>query len=86
MARYFFHTDNGIAVLDPEGLDLAQERDAWLQAVQLLGELLKDRPQDFLNSEALMVTVVSDLGDVRLTIMASVLSADRNGTGRDAAA
>lgn len=48
MPRYFFNTENGEVVCDAGGEVLPDETAAKREAVKLMGAILRDRPDDFL--------------------------------------
>jgi hypothetical protein len=73
MARYFFHTDNGVERRDAEGVELSTDQPAHLAAALFLGELLVDSPEEFWTSQSLTVTVTNGAGRVELVLNARVL-------------
>jgi hypothetical protein len=77
MTRYFFHTDNGDARLDADGVELPAGQATRLAATRLLGELLADRPEDFWLSRSLTLTVTDARGEVELVLTASVVAGPR---------
>ncbi len=43
MTHYFFDTENGDMIVDREGVDLASFQAARMEAVLLMGDLIRDR-------------------------------------------
>ncbi|WP_371132680.1 hypothetical protein [Phenylobacterium sp.] len=70
MARFFFHTENGAVRLDTDGVELASEDAAGLEATGLLGALLADSPRGFWDSRRLTVTVADADGQTLFTVEA----------------
>jgi hypothetical protein len=62
MSRYFFHTEDGRHIPDIEGTDLPTLAAARVEAVRVLGELLKENPDEVLSTGALRLTVTNDAG------------------------
>lgn len=75
MARYFFHSDNGKAYHDDDGLELPSDHDAELEAVRLIGALLAEQPEAFWSSQLLTVTVTDCRGRAACSLRTSVLRA-----------
>lgn len=73
MARYFFHSDNGVAHRDADGVEFPTDDAAGLEAVRLLGELLAERPEAFWSSEALIITVTRPGEEMAFALRASVV-------------
>lgn len=49
MPRYFFHTQDGDAHRDGEGMSFADMHTAKLEGLKTMGQLLKDGPEEVLN-------------------------------------
>ena len=62
MSKFFFHTGDCGAGLDAEGQELADTNTAQIEAVRLLGELLRDEPRGFWNERAMKVVVTDEAG------------------------
>lgn len=62
MASYFFHSENGHPHQDEVGLELASEDEARREAVRMLGDLIKGKPGEILDSGHLKIRVKSDAG------------------------
>jgi hypothetical protein len=62
MAHFYFHTEDGRAIADDEGLDLATLADARIEAVRVLGDILRENPQELLDTGALRLTVTDGSG------------------------
>ena len=75
MARYFFHSEGVDSHHDSEGVDLVDDRFARVQATQLLGEMLKDRAQDFADGRmrTLTISVVDGEGRLQLVLTAAIV-------------
>ena len=71
MPRFHFHTEDGAAYSDEEGIELAGMSDARLQAVRMLGEMLRERPDKFWEDGGLVLTVTDDRGLVLFVLDAS---------------
>jgi len=65
MPKYFFHVHDGQSFPDQQGTDLANLTAAQLEAVQLMGQMMKDDSQAFWNGEDWRVQV-TDEGDMTL--------------------
>ena len=62
MPRFYFHTEDGRRLLDREGVDLPDLDAARRQAVRALGEILKDRSDEFWADGALRMSVCDEDG------------------------
>lgn len=62
MTRYFFHTEDGLRLEDEDGTLLPSDDAARLEAVRILGELLREKPEMFWAHERFDVTVVDETG------------------------
>lgn len=62
MARFFFHTEDGRPILDDEGTELATLAEARVEAVRVLGDLLRETPEEILATGALRLTVTDAKG------------------------
>jgi hypothetical protein len=74
MARYFFHTADGVVHRDADGLELPTERAAKLAAVEYLGELLVERPTMLEFGERLLLTVTDQKGRVAFAVQANLIA------------
>lgn len=70
--RFYFHTENGKAHRDKDGVELPAAAAAEAEALRLLGELLKDGQQDFQHDGGLRLTVEDARGLTLLTIDVSL--------------
>lgn len=75
MPRYFFHTEDGSSQLDHEGMELDSARTAQVAAVKLMGETLKDQPEDVLGSRAFRVIVTDEAGLILFVLDLSAVEA-----------
>ena len=62
MARYFFHSEDGRRISDEEGTELATLAAARIEAVRVLGDLLKEDPGHVLATGGLQLTVTDEAG------------------------
>lgn len=62
MATYYFHTEDGHPHNDEFGLDLETRADAQREAVRMLADLIKDRPDEVLQNGHWKVVVAGDAG------------------------
>jgi len=57
MSRYYFHSEDGRRFPDEDGTELPSDDAARLEAVRVLGELLRERPELFWDHECFRLTV-----------------------------
>ena len=57
MPRFFFHTQDGAAVRDEEGVELIDLEHAKIEGAGLLAEMLRSNPEEFWRSQSLSLTV-----------------------------
>jgi hypothetical protein len=62
MARFFFHTEDGQPIPDDEGTELGTLAEARVEAVRVLGDLLRETPDEVLATGALRLTVTDAAG------------------------
>ena len=62
MAQFFFHTEDGRSVSDDEGTDLETLADARVEAVRVLGDILRESPEEVLATGQLRLTVTDAAG------------------------
>ena len=60
MPRFVFHTEDGRCFPDENGIELADVETAKVEAVAVLGELLKEDARNFWNTESFRLTVVDE--------------------------
>ncbi len=60
MSRFYFHTEDGVAHRDDEGVELRTLADARREAVRVLGEMLKEQPDTFWTDGGLKLTVADE--------------------------
>jgi hypothetical protein len=82
MPRYFFHTQDGKTITDEEGLELSDSAAARTEAVRLLGEILREGPDEFWQTEHLALTVTDHEGLTLFVLTASALRAPAMPGGR----
>lgn len=68
MHRYYFHTEDGHRLEDEDGTLLPSDDAARLEAVRVLGELLREKPEMFWAHERFDVTVTDDAGATLLIL------------------
>jgi len=80
MARYYFHSEDGRNYPDEEGTELPSLEAARIEAVRVLGDILKEDPDEVLSNGALRVTVTDDAGLIyfALDVSATDAAAGRN--------
>jgi hypothetical protein len=57
MPRYFFHTHNGVTVLDDRGLEFPNFRAARDEAIRTCGEMLRQIPSAINNGDPFQLWV-----------------------------
>lgn len=73
MARYFFNTQDGVAVPDTEGVELPSGAEAEVEAVTLAGEMLQEHAKDFWRTKSFTVTVTDETGLALFTIITEAI-------------
>ena len=62
MARYFFHSEDGRPRTDDEGTELPSLAAARVEAVRVMGDILKEEPDQVLATGSLRLTVTDKTG------------------------
>jgi hypothetical protein len=62
MAQFFFHTENGRSVRDDDGIELESFPAARVEAVRVLGDILRENPEEVLATGQLRLTVTDKAG------------------------
>lgn len=75
MPRYFFHFGDTEAGLDLNGIDLADDNEARIQAARTLGEMLKDKAGEFWSAGEMRVTVTDETGLILFVLDLSAIFA-----------
>ena len=77
MNRYFFDIEDGRASRDREGTELTSQQQVRLEAVKLLGQVLRERSASFWDDPELRLTVRddTDLILMRLTVFGTLAPA-----------
>ena len=75
MQRFFFHTEDGSAVLDRDGVDLPDVAAARHEAVRAVGEMLKERSAEFWADGMLRMRVADARGLTLFLVEVSVTAA-----------
>lgn len=68
MRTYYFQTENGIRVEDDIGTPLSGDDAARLEAVRVMGELLRERPELFWEHKRFRLSVTDEAGATVLTL------------------
>jgi hypothetical protein len=63
MPRFFFHTHDGTAVIDPDGIDLAGQDDARGEAVRVASEVLNRLGSRFWEEGKWLLNVTDERGE-----------------------
>lgn len=79
MNRYYFDIENGRSSRDEEGTEFANQKGVRLEAVELLGQVLRDRSGSFWDDPELTLTVRddADLILMHLTVLGTLAPATR---------
>jgi hypothetical protein len=79
MARYYFDLEDGQSGRDEEGTALPTLKSMRVAAVEMLGQVLRDRSDTFWDGPDLMLTVrdEKDLVLVRLTVFGTLSAASQ---------
>lgn len=73
MARYFFHVADGRREIDDEGIELADDAEARLEAVRYGGNILADEPEKLLADDSLQSHVTDERGEARFAVIISAV-------------
>jgi hypothetical protein len=79
MTRFFFHTEDGRNVSDSEGTELNTLAEARVEAIRVLGDMLRENPDELLATGEFRLTVTDARG---LIYFALDLSATDAAAGR----
>ena len=60
MPRYYFHLQDGTLEIDDQGTELLDFNAAKIEAVRLLGAVIKDQPDEFWSSSSLKMMVTDE--------------------------
>ena len=71
MPRYFFHTVAGAANYDGDGIVLANDEAARMQATRTLGQLIDLSPEELWMDRRLTVTVANQAGETLFVLEAT---------------
>lgn len=82
MPRFHFHTEDGGAYADEDGIELASMNVARIQAARMLGEMLKEQADKFWEDGGLKLTVTDDLGLVYFVLEVSAIEAPAGAAAR----
>lgn len=80
MPLYFFHSQDGDVVIDPDGTECADYSAAKVEAVRLMGGLIAEQPEDFWGSESMKLMVTNESGMLLFALDLSCVEAPRLGT------
>jgi hypothetical protein len=82
MSRYYFNTEDGLSVPDAEGVELPGVAEAQVEAMKLVGEMLREHAREFWNTQSFTVTVKDNTGLTLFTIVTEAIRAPALGKGR----
>ncbi len=87
MTRYFFHSQDGHAFRDREGLELVDLAQAEREAILSLGEMIRDRADELLGRLPFRIIVTDSSQNVLFSVIAHVENPPQGGAilGKDAA-
>ena len=77
MPRYFFHSADGTRNWDQAGVELADDRAARTEAIQLTGAILKDEPEVLREGQDFRVEVTDLQKRLLFTIITLAVDAPR---------
>jgi hypothetical protein len=75
MPRYFFHFGDTDAGLDIRGQELADDNTARIEAVRLLGEILKDKAGEFWDEQSMKLIITDHSGLMLFVLDVSAIEA-----------
>jgi hypothetical protein len=75
MAKYFFHSEDGQHIPDEEGTDLPTLAAARIEAVRVMGDLLKEDPEHLLITGEMRLTVTDEAGLIYFALDVSATDA-----------
>ena len=75
MVSYFFHTEDGLSLLDTEGTEFASATEAKIEAVRMIGDMLRSEPAEFWDTRALRVIVTDEAGLILFVLDCSAVEA-----------
>ena len=75
MARYFFNIENGHTLADTEGTELPSLKAAKNEAIQLLSDSLRNKPDVFWGAPSFAVVVRDETGLILFTLDVGVTMA-----------
>jgi hypothetical protein len=82
MPRYFFHFGDTASGLDVRGQDLADDNTARIEAVRLLGEVLKDKAGEFWDEQWMTLTITNAAGLILFVLDVSAIESAAAGRSR----
>ena len=75
MPQYYFNIKDGDTLVDEEGTRLKDLHQAMIAAARLLGESLRDKPDEFWRDRELQIEVTDEAGLLLFAVNASAISA-----------
>jgi hypothetical protein len=75
MPRYFFHFGDTALGLDVRGQELSDHNTARIEAVRLLGEVLKDKAGEFWDAQEMKLTITDGTGLILFILDVSAIEA-----------
>jgi|KBSMisStandDraft_5_1062788.scaffolds.fasta_scaffold2045091_2 hypothetical protein len=73
MPRYYFHIEDGTALVDNEGVELSGPRAARVEAARTIGEMVSQNPDEFWNDGNFKLTVVDEGGSLLFVLNLSAV-------------
>lgn len=74
MPTYFFHTEDGVCVLDQVGTGLPDDARAFREAVRLAGAVMHDEPERLWGGRTFRTEVVSETGEPLFTVVVQAVA------------
>jgi len=75
MPRYFFHFGETDAGLDVRGQELDDDNAARIEAVRLLGEMLRDKAGEFWDEQSMKLIITDQAGLILFVLDVSAIEA-----------
>ena len=76
MAQFFFHTEDGRSISDDDGTELESLAQARVEAIRVMGDILRESPDEVLSTGQLRLTVTDATGLVYFVVDLSATDAD----------
>ena len=82
MARYYFHSEDGRRFPDEEGTELPTLAEARIEAVRVLADILREDPEELLQTGTLRMTVTDEKGLIYFALDLAATDAAAAGMAR----